>query len=295
MAIKIGKKSEESSFKLFQGICAFKVVAINPTKKEYKEILNREVEEEPSYTSKNDKDQETSRVTFYVQTDANSNINNGIVMNASFSFTLVKAKRTGTQSGKIQIIDKYGRTAWATPEEVEKKDIPMYANGPAPISAEYRPACQGEEDLINFMKTWLNIPDTRVYNRTNNTWTEREDKSDCEISLDLKKLFAGDYSELKDIITVASDFLVKGVAGVRTTDKGKQYQAIFTRFFLKNASSNYIKLEKEVTDFKNTGGAADTEYDFANLHEYKVTASSFKKQDATEELPDFNNKEELPF
>lgn len=299
MAIKIGKKSEESSFKLFQGICAFKVVAINPTKKECKEILNREVEEEPSYISKNDKDQETSRVTFYVQTDDNSSINNGIVMNASFSFTLVKAKRVGSQSGKIQIIDKYGRTAWATAEEVEKKAIPLYSNGPANISADYRPACQGEEDLINFMKIWLNIPDTRTYNRSNNTWVEKEDKSDCEVSLDLKKLFAGDYSELQDIVKAASDFLVKGVAGVKSTDEGKQYQAIFTRYFLRNASSNYQRLEKEVTDFKNNGGAANVDYSFENLHEYRISPSSFKKQDGTEELPDFNEpkkeEEELPF
>jgi hypothetical protein len=220
-------------------------------------------------------------------------------MNASLSFNLVKTKRIGSKSGKIQVIDKYGDTAWATPEEVEKKAIPMYNNGPAHISKEYRPACQGEEDLINFMRAWLNIPDTRTYNRSNNTWVDKEDKSDCEVSLDLKKLFAGDYSELKDILSAASDFIVKGLAGVRNTDKGRQYQDIFNKFFLKNASSNYMKFETELTNFKNNGGGANTEYEFGNLHEYKVSPSSFKKQDSTEELPDFNtpNKEEedLPF
>ena len=33
MAIKIGKKSEENGFKMYQGVAAFNVVAVNPNKK----------------------------------------------------------------------------------------------------------------------------------------------------------------------------------------------------------------------------------------------------------------------
>jgi hypothetical protein len=283
MAIKIGKPSEESSFKLYQGVGAFKVVAINPTKKEL-EDMGRTVNEEPTYIGKNDKGETTARIQVYVVTNPDSSVNNGVQITTSFMFNLTRAKRVGSDSGKIQVIDKFGRTAWATQEDINNKAIPVYSNGPANISGDYRPVAIGEENLVNFLIAWLNIPSVMEYNRTNNTFTMRKDTEECEVSIDLAKIFSGDFSELQEIVKLAKEFEVKGAFGVRTTDKG-QYQAVFTRMFLRNGSTKYEKLEAAITEAKEHGAEANTEYSTLPLHEYDVKPTEFKKQDATEELP----------
>lgn len=283
MAIKLGKPSEESSFKLYQGVGAFKVIAINPTKKELEDI-GRTVNEEPTYIGKNDKNETTARIQVYVRTNPDSSVNNGVQITTSFMFNLTKAKRVGSNSGKIQVIDKFGRTAWATQSDIDNKAIPVYSNGPANISEGYRPAAIGEENLVNFLIAWLNIPSVMEYNRATGTWSMRKDTEECEVSLDLTKIFNGDFSELQELVKLATEFEVKGAFGVRTTDKG-QYQAVYTRMFLRNASSNYDKLAANISETQNNGAEANTEYSTLPLHEYDVKPTEFKKQDASDELP----------
>ena len=47
MAIKIGKQSEEGAFKLYKGIAAFNIVAVNPSKAELENITGRTYDDEP--------------------------------------------------------------------------------------------------------------------------------------------------------------------------------------------------------------------------------------------------------
>lgn len=57
------------------------------------------------------------------------------------------------------MIDKYGRATWVTPEQLKGHVIPLDKNGnPLQIDADYRPAYEGEENLTNFIKAYLNIP-----------------------------------------------------------------------------------------------------------------------------------------
>lgn len=277
MAIKIGKQSEETSFKLYKGVAAFNVVALNPNKAELKEITGREVEEEPSYKGKDDNGNDTIRLTFYVSTDPTAKVNNGITLNTSFSFVLTKAQRVGANSGKIQVIDKYGRTAWATKEDIANKTIPQYSNGPANIDKDFRPACQGEEALIDFLKTWLNIPNPASY--VNGTWVMKENAEDSEVSLNLGNLFAGNVSEISELIKIANAYAVKAAVGIRTNDEGKQYQAVFTRMFVKNSVKDYSKLDQAIQEFKNNGGAANIEYSVEPLHENVVESTKFTGSD----------------
>jgi hypothetical protein len=283
MAIKIGKPSEENAFKLFEGIGAFKVIAINPCMKELQE-MGRNADAEPVYIGKNDNGESTARIQVYIRTNPDAPVNNGIEFTTSFIFNLTRAKRVGTNSGKIQVIDKFGRTAWATQADIDNKTIPVYANGPANISESYRPAAVGEENLINFLIAWLNIPSVMEYNRTTSTWSMKKDTEECEVSLDLAKIFEGNFDELKEIVKLATEFEVKGAFGVRTTDKG-QYQAVYTRMFLRNASSKYDKLEQNILDAKNSGAEQTTEYSTIPLHEYNVKPTEFKSQEKEDELP----------
>ena len=291
MAIKIGKQSEETSFKLYKGVAAFNVVAVNPNKTELKEITGRDIEEDPVYKGKDDNGNDTVRITFYVKTDPNAPVNNGIELITSFSFILTKAQRVGANSGKIQVIDKYGRTAWATKEEIASKTIPQYANGPANISTEYRPACQGEEGLIDFLITWLNIPNPANY--IDGKWVMKENAEDSEVSLNLGNLFAGNVSEISELVKLAEAYAFKGAVGVKTTDEGKQYQAVFTRKFVKNSVKDYSKLDKAIQEFKNNGGAANIEYSVEPLHENVIEATKF--EDASNDSDPFSTPMNSPW
>lgn len=273
MAIKVGKESVEGSFKLYKGMAAFNIVAVNPTKKELETLLGRDIDNDPEYKSKNEDGQDVIRVSFYAKTNTEAKVNNGIELMVPISFMITKAKKVGQGSGKIQIIDKYGRTAWATPEDVESKSIPMYKSGPANISKDYRPAYQGEEQLVDFLVNWLNIPGPMDYK--DGQWVMKKDPSDSEVALDMDALFKGNVAELQELTKLAASYLVKAAVGVRTNDEGKQYQAVFTRKFAKNAVTNYSKIDAAITEFQSNGGAPNTEFSVEPLHENTVTATEF--------------------
>lgn len=273
MAIKVGKESVEGSFKLYKGMAAFNIVAVNPNKKELETLLGRDIDNDPEYKSKNEDGQDVIRVTFYAKTNIEAKVNNGIELMVPISFMITKAKKVGQGSGKIQIIDKYGRTAWATPEDVESKSIPIYKSGPANISKDYRPAYQGEEQLVDFLVNWLNIPGPMDYK--DGQWVMKKDPSDSEVALDMDALFKGNVAELQELTKLAASYLVKAAVGVRTNDEGKQYQAVFTRKFAKNAVTNYSKIDAAITEFQSNGGAPNTEFSVEPLHENTVTATEF--------------------
>jgi hypothetical protein len=276
MAVKVGKESVEGSFKMYKGMAAFNIVAVNPTKAELEALTGREIENEPEYVGKTDEGKEQVRVVFYGKTAPDAKLNNGIEMLIPISFMLTKDYRVGQTSGKYQIIDKFGRTAWATKEEVQSKAIPQYTSGPANISADYRLAWQGEEFLIDFLIQWLNIPGPAVYK--DKVWVMKENTDDSEVSLDMAALFKGDVKELKELVTLAAAYTVKGAVGIRTVDNEngtRQYQAVFTRKFAKNAVTDYSKIDAAITEFQNAGGAPGTEFSTQPLHENVVEATTF--------------------
>ena len=288
MAIKIGKQSEEGVFKLYKGIAAVNVLAVNPNKAELERITGRTYDEEPVYRGKDDDGNETMRITFYTKTNPDAKVNSGIELVLPISFTLVKARRVGQQSGKIQVIDKYGRTAWVTPADLESKSIPQYPKGPANISADYRPAVIGEESLINFLIKWLNIPGPANYKE--GQWVMKDNPEDSEVSINLAKVFAGDVSELAEVVNMAREYLIKVAVGIKTTEDGKQYHAVFTRDFAKNAVTDYSKLDAAITEFQNNGGAPNTVFDVNPLHENVVESTQFTPNtEVVGDMPDFSS------
>lgn len=276
MAVKVGKESVEGSFKMYKGMAAFNIVAVNPTKAELEALTGREIENDPEYVGKTDEGKEQVRVVFYAKTAPEAKLNNGIELLVPISFMLTKDYKVGQNSGKYQIIDKFGRTAWATKEEVQSKAIPQYSSGPANISADYRLAWQGEEFLVDFLIQWLNIPGPAVYK--DKVWVMKENTDDSEVSLDMAALFKGDVKELKELVTLAAAYIVKGAVGIRTVDNEngtRQYQAVFTRKFAKNAVTDYSRIDAAITEFQNAGGAPGTEFSTQPLHENVVEATTF--------------------
>ena len=276
MAFSKGTESTEGvQIKRFIGVASVYVKGINPTKEELEKFYDRTMESTPEYTGTADVNGEKVqqvRLDFLVQADPEKYED----FKSRVTFFLRNTPRV-SNAGKMQIIDKYGRTAWATKEEIQAKQIPVYSNGKAAnIDASYRVAYTGEEELIKFLIAYLGIPSPQRY--VNGEWIMNEPAklADSEAMLEhIKDYFSGNVKELKDIIGYQPNNKVKVLFGIRTTDDGRQFQAPYTRNFLKNGVNDYSRLDKEVKEAKNNGAFPTTEFEVSELHEYVVAPTDF--------------------
>lgn len=263
--------------KLYVGVGAVKVLKVNPTKAELKDIYGRDIDEEPEYVGTVERGPEDDkktvpsvRISFVVTTDPDKN--NGIELTTNHVYFVVK-NYVKSKEGKAKVIDKYGRTAWVTSEEYKAKAIPNDKNGnPINVDADYRLCWEGEEELTLFIKNLLNIPSLMVY--TGGVWTPnpRVTPADCQVRLDtIEKMFTGDLSEIREALSYQPDNLVKVPFGVKNdTDRNRQLQTTYTRLCFKNAVNDYAKLEAEVAAAKERGALSNVEFEATPLHEYVV-------------------------
>lgn len=270
MAFAAGKETKEFNFSRYIGVAPVQVLAVNPTKAELDKIYGRDMKESV-YTRVANRDGVTvpmATVSFIVKPDAKTGIDAILQVN----FNLYEEFRTGKESGKIQVIDEYSRTAWVTPEQLKTKEIPMYSNGPAKISKNYRPVIVGEEALLDFIKSWLGIPNIDVYNQNTGSWVVNANPKDCEAYFaNPRAFFKGDFSEVKSI---TSNNLVKVLFGVQTGSDGRMYQTAFTEKFAKN-NAGTSGIERALKDRKEAGAYANTEFEICPLKEYNVESTSF--------------------
>ena len=274
MAFSTGKESSEGgSIKRYIGVAPVKVVATNPSKSELEAIYNTTLDKAPEYTGTQEvegKNVPYARIDFVVKTDAERC--DGIEMTTKVSYFVRKEYRFNRDKSKVQVIDKYGRTAWVTKEQANAHEVPMYANGPANLDKDYRPCYVGEEDLTNFIKVYLNIPSVQKY--VDGKWILVDNPSESEARLDgIDKFFAGDFGELKEIMSYQPNNKVKVLFGVRTTDDGKQYQAAYTQMVLRNGTTDFSKLDKDLQERKAAGAYPTTEFEAVNIKEYVVNAT----------------------
>lgn len=279
MAIAKGKESNEGAVvKRYIGVAPVFVKAVNPNKAQMEKIFGTTLDKDPEYVGTMDVDGEVipnTRITFIVQPDAQKvGIETGPM---SISLFVRKQYRYNRDKTKVQVIDKYGRTAWVTIEQAKAKEIPMYANGPANLDKDYRPCYVGEEDLTNFLIAYLNIPSPMKYNREEKKWYMVENPEESECRLDnIDGLFKGDFSELESAISWQPINKVKAMFGVRTSDDNKQYQAVYTQMFLKNSVTDYSKLDADLQERKNNGAYATTEFEACDFKEYVVKETKFE-------------------
>lgn len=283
MVSKGQKVAESVARTLYIGMGAVKVLDVNPDKKTLEKIYDRELEEDPKYISEakvvvngEEKTYPSVRVTFVVETDPEKN--NGIDVITNHTFFLQKRYRQNNAGTKFQVIDKYGRTAWATREEIEAHAVELTKNDgskyQANIDADYRPAYVGEEALTLFIKNQLGIPNIQVYVNGNWVINPKVDASMCEVRLDnIDKYFKGDFKELKEIVTYQPENLVNILFGVRTSDDNKQYQTTYTNMCYKSNVTDFSKLDAEIKDSIDNGYIKNTEYSVCPLVEYNVEAT----------------------
>ena len=304
MAISKGNASKEAQeFKRYIGVCPVFVKAVNPNKTEHEKLFNTTLEEAPIYVQDKEDAEGNSyknvRISVVMQPD---------VEKIGFEMPLVtmplfvtNQKQFGAKSGKYQVVDKYGRFAWATEAEISAKEIPTNSNGKkADISNDYRIAYVGEEDLTNFIRVFLCIPSITKWDNNEKCMVPNTDvkPEECECRLDIEtfeKFFKGDFSEIKDILGFQPTNKVKVCLGVRTDANGKLFQSVYTKKFISNAATNYSSLDKalqaDIAYATTHNKALSTEYSANAVHEYSVTPTTFTASESSEVTP----SSDMPF
>lgn len=283
MAFGQGQVSSEGGIvKRYIGVASVFVLGVNPLKEELEKFYGRTLDNAPEYlgeTEVGDTKVPQARLDFIVKADPEKYLdehNQPLNFVSKVSLFIRRAYRYNKDNTKVQVIDKYGRTAWVTVEQAKAHEVPVYSNGPANIDKNYRPAYIGEEELIKFLIAYLNIPSCQRYVDGKWVMNDADKLSDSEASLEhIEDYFKGDFSELKTIIGYQPNNKLKVLFGVRNTDDNKQYQTVYTRMFLKNGVSDYSKLDKDVKETQNSGALSTSEFDCTELHEYVVESTNF--------------------
>ena len=265
------KEAGEGAFKRYVGVGSTFVKGVQPSKKEIDEFFGFESQSEPEYMVDTDNGKEL-RITFLIQTDPETN--NGIELKSRAMFTLRQAAAYNRDQTKCEVIDQYGNHTWISTEDAKAGKAILKADGnPQKIDTKYRIACVGECDLVDFLKKYLCVPD--AFNYVNGVWVKKEDADNYKFALEnIKDYFNGNFKELKDAITLQPNNKLKLLYGVRTTDEGKQYQAVCTRgeLILPNATneSAMTRLEKNLANAKQNGAYQNIDYRVQKLQEYVV-------------------------
>lgn len=299
MAFGKGQESTEGNVvKMYTGVAPVFILGVNPNKAELEKLYNTQFEKEPEYISEIEVGEDRHKVQnvrldFIVKTDAEKC--NGVEIITKVVFFIRNEYRYNRDKTKVQVIDKYGRTAWVTIEQAKAHEIPMYKNGPANLDKDYRPAYHGEEELTDFIKSYLNIPNVMKY--VNNTWIMVDNPSDCEARLeDINSYFKDDFKELKEVIALQPNNKIKVLFGVRTTDDNRQYQTVYTQMFLRNNITNYSKLDANLQERKAAGAYPTTEFIVGDLKEYNVEPTNFSNTTANDmPFAPANNTESTPW
>lgn len=296
------KNSEEFVNKLYTGVTTAKVLAVNPTKAEL-EALGMNAQNEPVYAGTARTGEKQMRVSFVLAV----NVGEEKPKLMTLPFFLNDAPQKGSASGKYQIIDNYGRTAWATEADIEANAVPQYASGPARIDKNYRKLYVGEAALEQFIRALLCLDDAEFYNTNTGSWNTRTGKEleECEGLLeDVKAIINGDINELKGIVKMAENNEVKILLGVRNGNDGRQFQAVYSDLFVKNRTrmTTAIKLfERSYNDRVSGGGYKTSEFEVSEVHEYKVVPTSFTTAPQQQEIPETDtldidaSDDDLPF
>lgn len=266
------RETHETQRELLRGCAAVNVLAVNPDRKEQNLILKSDVNLDPIvYTDTttvkdskgNDVEVPRTRITWIVKTDPRIACNNGIETTQFLSFFLSKGYVYSHKDGvtKVQVIDRFGRTAWVTAEELKEHKIPVYkiSKGPragqmmpANLDPQYHKAYIGEADLIAHMRAFLNFPRPDEWNNDAQTYvmkTNPQDLADAESYFteeDFQKIFSGDVSLIKDTIMGVNvrRNAYKIMFGVKTKDDGTLQQAVYMSAPMNLAIRDYKAWEK---------------------------------------------------
>jgi hypothetical protein len=202
------QSSGESTFSKKVGLFEANVIAINPTIEEFKDKLGIELKEDSKaadYLGMSQDGNKTLRVDIWLEEVKSKDKFKAV-------FFLENKERENKDGSKKQYINSVGSCSWADDEN----NLPKWFT-----EREVRVANVGEEDLYNFMRTWLGNLDYR--------------DAETTLQLDWSKLMKGNVKDLRDQINGEWCTNVVALATVKTVEKDgdiKEYQGIYNKGFL---------------------------------------------------------------
>lgn len=205
-----GKKREVKDFQKMCGIFEGEVVCINPTVEEFKEILGIELKEESKaadYLGESKEGNVYLRLNFWLK-----NVKTQEIFQSPVSFFLENKQRENKDETKLQYINSVGSTSWAD----DPNNLPDWF-----IGRDHRVAYVGEEEMYDFLRTWLGKLDYR--------------QAETILQIEWKKLMKGNVKDIKAQIGGEFSCNVGVLATVVTREKDeevKEYQGIYNKAFL---------------------------------------------------------------
>lgn len=221
-----GKKRETTGgdFSKKVGLVECKIIAINPSEDEMRDKLGIELKEgskATDYLGENKDGNKVLRIDVWVQQITKSE--EETPFRNKITFFLEDKERENKDGTKNQYINSVGMCSWADdPNNLQE----WFTKG-----RDYRVAYSGEEDLYNFLRTWLCELDYR--------------HAETEIIQDWKKLMKGNVKDLRDQIDGEWCGNIVVMATVKTSEKDgevKEYQSIYNRAFLPAYSLKNFRL-----------------------------------------------------
>jgi len=209
---------EDKEFAKKIGLFEARVIAVNPTTEEYADVLGRQLKED-------------SKSTEYLGTSKDGNARLRIDFwleevktreKFKLTFFIENKEKENKDLTKKQYINNIGRCTWAD----SPNNLPPWFK-----ERENRVAFVGEEDLYNFLRSWLSNIDFSSKKST--------------LQLEFNKLIKGNVKELKDEINgewATNIVALATVTSKETPDGTKEYQAIYSKAFLPPYSIKAFRL-----------------------------------------------------
>lgn len=296
------------NIKKYIGVASVNVVAINPNNdklRKYGWEIAADAKE-PEYvikvTDAKGKESTSTRVRFLVQIQ---DFDDKPVIPLDFWIRPeVQINQEGT---KCKIIDQFGRTAWATKDEVKAGVVPTYSTGQkAFISTPYTMCHIGEEELVTFLIKYLNVTPLQVFDKALGHYVDSKNPGKLTID-NWKALCNGDVKEIASYLATQPDNRVKVVLGIRTKDDNKTYQTFIDTKYIGNGArpdyttGEYSSARTIIDKYKERHTAITVDFDATAVHEWKESATNVTESESASKMFDdagnflASDDDDLPF
>lgn len=201
------------------GIFEANVIAINPTAEEYSNKLGININPDSKaieYLGTTKDGNSYLRIDFWLEEVKNKD-------KFKMSFFLEDKERENQAGTKKQYINSIGSTSWA---DDESNLLDWFTK-----DRDFRVAYVGEEELYNFIRSWLSKLDYR--------------HADTELQLDWKKLMRGNVNDLKDQIDEDLCGTIVALATIIVKEKdgeSKEYQGVYNKAVLSGYNMKSLRL-----------------------------------------------------
>lgn len=268
--------------KKYIGVASINVLSVNPsnnTLRMYGWQIPEDAEE-PKYVTTNNEGKKSARVRFLAQIQ---DLSDKPVI--ALDFWIRPDIQFNKDQTKCQVIDSYGRTAYATKAEVQSHSIPQYSNGPAQIASDYKPAHVGEEALIAFIMKYLNVTPLKTFIKASNSWVDS--KNPGRLTIDRwNDLCNGNVNEVKEYLKLQPENRVKVILGIRTTDDNKSFQTFLSSTFI----SNGARVDITTGEYSSARKAIDRWAEYHSGSSFSATPVKEWSLDATEVVDNSSNE-----